>query len=277
MPDALREQLEQAVDGHYTRLRQLARGAMAVVFVARRRRDGKQVAIKVMDPSLTVSLGLERFRREIRIVAELDHPHIVPVVEFADAGDLMYYVMDYVDGESLRTTLDREGIFDLGEALRITGEIGAALAYAHGRGVIHRDIKPENVLLTDGRAVVTDFGVARAIEEAGDVLTEPGVALGTPHYMSPEQARGLRQLDGRTDIYSLGCLLYEMLTGLPPFTGSTHRTVMARRIRETPPRVRDIRSDVPKAVDRALSKALATDPDDRYTSATQFVEALANS
>jgi len=183
--------------------------------------------------------------------------------------------MEYVEGENLRARIDREHQLSVEVALQVAREVGRALAYAHARGVIHRDIKPENILLSDGRSVVADFGVARAIREAREeILTEPGVALGTPDYMSPEQARGTRRLDGRTDIYSLCCVLYETLTGHPPFRGDSDSAVMARRIMEEPPRVRDARKDVPRSVDRALHRGMATNPMNRFETATQFVEAI---
>ncbi len=268
-------QLQQVVGGRYRLVSEIGRGAMAVVFLAERSSDGTKVAIKVMDPDLTVGLGTERFRREIKISAELEHPNIVSILEHQETEYLMYYVMEYVEGESLRSFLDREQQVSVEVALRVAREVGSALAYAHARGVIHRDIKPENILLSDGQAVVADFGVARAIREAREeILTEPGVALGTPDYMSPEQARGTRRLDGRSDIYSLCCMLYEMLTGQPPFPGDSDSAIMARRIMEDPPRVRDLRKEVPKWVDRALHRGMATNPKKRFDTAAQFVEAI---
>jgi len=272
----LQQRLEQALSDRYRVLSEIGRGAMAFVFLAQRSIDGLRVAIKVMDPDMTLGLGVERFLREIKISAGLKHPHIVPILDHDETSDLMFYVMEYVDGESLRARMLREGQMRVDEALKLSREVGSALAYAHANGVIHRDIKPENVLLSGGHAVVADFGVARAIQEAReDVLTEPGVALGTPDYMSPEQARGTRRLDGRTDIYSLCCMLYEMLAGRPPFPGDNESAVMARRIMEDPPHVRDVRKEVPRAIDRILRKGMATNPERRYSSAAQFVEAIA--
>jgi serine/threonine protein kinase len=271
----LQQRLQQAVSDRYTVLSEIGRGAMAFVYLAERASDGLRVAIKVMDPDMTLGLGVERFLREIKISADLKHPHIVPILDHDNSSDLMYYVMGYVDGESLRALMLRDGQMEIDEALRLSREVGTALAYAHANGVIHRDIKPENVLLSDCHAVVADFGVARAIQEAReDVLTEPGVALGTPDYMSPEQARGTRRLDGRTDIYSLCCMLYEMLAGRPPFPGDNESAVMARRIMEDPPHVRDVRKEVPRAIDKILRKGMATNPKRRYSSAAQFVEAI---
>jgi serine/threonine-protein kinase len=271
----LENRLKNALSDRYQVLSEIGRGAMAFVFLAQRSIDGLRVAIKVMDPDMTLGLGVERFLREIKISADLKHPHIVPILDHDNSSDLMYYVMGYVDGESLRALMLRDGQMEIDEALRLSREVGTALAYAHANGVIHRDIKPENVLLSDGHAVVADFGVARAIQEAReDVLTEPGVALGTPDYMSPEQARGTRRLDGRTDIYSLCCMLYEMLAGRPPFPGDNESAVMARRIMEDPPHVRDVRKEVPRAIDKILRKGMATNPKRRYSSAAQFVEAI---
>jgi serine/threonine-protein kinase len=225
---------------------------------------------------MSLDLGAERFLREIKISSALEHPNIIPIIDHDESEDLMYFVMPFVDGESLRDRMAREGQMEVAEALKLSREVGAALAYAHGHGVIHRDIKPENVLIAEGHTLVADFGVARAIEEAReDILTAPGVALGTPDYMSPEQARGTRRLDGRSDIYSLCCMLYEMLAGEPPFPGDDETAVMARRVMEDPPHIRDVRKDVPRAVDRIMRKGMATNPKRRYNSASQFVEAIA--
>jgi serine/threonine-protein kinase len=240
---------------------------MAVVYLAERSDDARKVAIKVMHPSLTVGLGLERFRREIKISAGLEHLHIVPILEHQESDKLMYLVMEYVAGENLRAVLQRDERLSVADALQLAREVGSALAYAHARGVIHRDVKPENVLVTGGHAKVADFGVARAIKEAReDILTEPGVALGTPDYMSPEQARGSRRLDGRSDVYSLCCMLYEMLAGEPPFSGDDEYAIMARRIMEDPPHVRDLRREVPRQLDKVIRKGMATNPKRRPNS-----------
>ncbi len=272
----LRQRLCEAVGDRYRVLDELGRGAMAVVYLAERSDDARKVAIKVMHPSLTVGLGLERFRREIKISAGLEHLHIVPILEHQESDKLMYLVMEYVAGENLRAVLQRDERLSVADALQLAREVGSALAYAHARGVIHRDVKPENVLVTGGHAKVADFGVARAIKEAReDILTEPGVALGTPDYMSPEQARGSRRLDGRSDVYSLCCMLYEMLAGEPPFSGDDEYAIMARRIMEDPPHVRDLRREVPRQLDKVIRKGMATNPKRRYSSAAQFVEAIA--
>ncbi|UCD25085.1 MAG: serine/threonine protein kinase [Gemmatimonadota bacterium] len=272
----LQQRLQEALSDRYRVLSEIGHGAMAYVYLAERHSDSAKVAVKVMDPDMTMGLGAERFLREIKISSALEHPHIVPILDQDHGGDLMYFVMQYIEGESLRALMTREGQMRVDPALGFSQEVGSALSYAHAHGVIHRDIKPENVLISDGHAVVADFGVARAIQEAHeDILTAPGVALGTPDYMSPEQARGTRRLDGRTDIYSLCCMLYEMLAGEPPFPGDHESAIMARRIMEEPPHIKDVRKDVPRAIDRILLKGMATNPKRRYSTATQFVEAIA--
>ncbi|MFQ5703844.1 MAG: serine/threonine-protein kinase [Gemmatimonadales bacterium] len=272
---ALIEELRAAVGDHYELEGEIGRGATSVVYRAQDLLTGRPVAIKVLDPAVTMSLARERFRREIEITSHLNHPNIVAILACALAKDSLYYVMEFVEGESLRAKLEREDRLEIVDALDIARQVGSALSFAHEAGVIHRDIKPENVLLSGGRALVTDFGVARAIREARtDVLTRPGMALGTPHYMSPEQARGSRRLDGRTDVYSLGCVSYEMLTGTPPFPAEDEYTIMARRVKDPPPPVRLLRAEVPQHVEDALLTAMATLPKRRYAAAAQFVEAL---
>ncbi len=275
MPDLL-QSLEKSLDDRYTIERELGRGGMATVYLARDRKHGRPVALKVLRPQLAESLGTERFLREIELAAGLTHPHIVPVHDSGVAGGLFYYVMPYVEGESLRERLAREHRLPLDEAVRLAREVADALDYAHRRGIVHRDIKPENILLAEGHAVVTDFGIARAVSAAGgERLTQTGGAIGTPMYMSPEQADGEPDLDGRSDIYSLGCVLFEMLTGEPPFTGPSSLAIMARRWVQTPPRVRTVRTEVPEAVDQALNRALARAPADRFPTAAAFADALA--
>jgi len=239
------------------------------VFLATRVADGGKVAIKVMNPELAVTLARQRFEREIRICTELEHPNVVPIVDAPPSSGLLYYVMPFVEGESLRELLNQVPQLPIERAVRIARDVCDALTYAHERHVIHRDIKPENILLPQDRAVVTDFGLARAISAAGgDTITEPGFTMGTPYYMSPEQSRGALRLDGRTDVYSLGCVLYEMLTGQPPFQGRTVSEVLLRRMRERPPRVRPIRPDIPRALEKVVLKSLATKPHRRPTSAS---------
>ena len=221
----LSERLQSELSDRYRLERELGRGGMAVVYLATDVKHGRPVALKVLRPELTPALGAERFEREIAIAARLQHPHILGLHDSGSAAGMLYYAMPYVAGETLRTRLRREVQLDVGEAVRIAGQVAEALAHAHAAGVIHRDIKPENILLSGGHALVADFGIARALDAAGgEALTETGLSLGTPCYMSPEQAMGGRVLDGRSDLYALGCLVYEMLAGEPPFTGPTTQT-----------------------------------------------------
>jgi formylglycine-generating enzyme required for sulfatase activity len=269
------DHLQAALAGRYRIERELGRGGMAVVYLALDLKHDRQVAIKVLLPDLVQALGSERFLREIKLTAKLSHPHILPLLDSGDAGGLLYYVMPYVEGESLRARLNREKRLSLDEALAVTREVADALDSAHRHGVVHRDIKPENILLAEGHAVIADFGIARAIaESAGDRVTATGLAIGTPAYMSPEQIRGNQALDARTDLYSLGCVTYEMLAGEPPFAGPTAGAIFARRLTEPPPRVTQIREAVPEHVDRALRRALAESPDQRFSSAAEFLAAL---
>ena len=256
--------------------REVGRGGMAVVFLAHDVKHHRRVAVKVLRPELAAGLGPDRFLREIQIGAGLSHPHILPLFDSGQAGSSLYYVMPYVEGESLRDRLIREGQLPLADALRIADQVASALAYAHGRGVVHRDVKPENILLSGGEAVVADFGIARAISAAGgDHLTQTGIAMGTPAYMSPEQALGSAEVDGRSDIYSLGCVLYEMLAGAPPFRGATPQAVLAGHFATPAPAVRGARGAVPEAVERVIMAALAKDPADRFATAAELAEALA--
>src|SRR5256886_2693768 len=248
---------------------------MATVYLAQDLKHGRPVAIKVLRPELAAALGAERFLREIEIAARLTHPHILPLHDSGEANGFLYYVMPYLEGESLRDRLEREGQLPLEEALRITREVASALSYAHSHDVVHRDIKPENILLSGGEAVVADFGIARAITQAaGTRLTETGIRVGTPAYMSPEQASGGGPLDGRSDVYSLACVLYEMLVGEPPYTGPSAKVVIAKRFTDPVPSVRRLRETIPPAIDAAVSQALAKAPADRFVSAAQFADAL---
>ena len=268
--------LQAALTGRYTIEHELGRGGMATVYLAQDLKHGRPIALKVLRPELAAALGPGRFLREIEIAARLTHPNILPLHDSGEAGGLLYYVMPYVDGESLRSHLAREGPLPLDQALEIAREVASALGYAHEHGVVHRDIKPENVLLESGHAVVADFGVARAVWElAGDRLTETGIAVGSPAYMSPEQAGAEERLDGRSDIYALGCVLYEMLVGEPPFTGPTPRAVAAKHLRQSVPSARITRPGVPAAVDRVIRTALAKVPADRFSDAAHFAAALA--
>jgi serine/threonine protein kinase/tetratricopeptide (TPR) repeat protein len=269
--------LATALEGRYVIEREIGNGGTAVVFRARDLRHDRLVAIKVLRPELARSLGTERFLREIRIAASLTHPHILPVHDSGGAAaDVLYYVMPYVEGESLRSRLIREGALPMDDALRIARETADALAYAHSRGVVHRDIKPGNILLIGGHAVVADFGIATAtgIGMDDETLTSPGLIIGTPAYMSPEQARGELVVDGRSDLYSLGCVLYEMLTGEPPFTGPSAHAVLARHSQDIPEPVRSRRASVPVEVEVAVDRLLEKLPADRYSTAAQFVAAL---
>jgi serine/threonine-protein kinase len=218
------DRLKSALSDRYVIERELGAGGMATVYLARDPKHSREVAIKVLRPELAAGLGVERFVREIEIAAQLTHPHILPLHDSGEADGFLYYVMPYVEGESLRHRINREGQLPIDDALQITREVAAALSYAHSQDVVHRDIKPENVLLSAGEAVVADFGIARAVSAAGgEHLTETGISIGTPAYMSPEQASGEDRIDGRTDIYALGCMLYEMLSGDAPYMASTRR------------------------------------------------------
>src|SRR5213596_3477985 len=231
--------LQAALADRYALERELGRGGMATVYLARDLRHGRLVAIKVLRPEIAAALGPERFLREIQTAARLTHPHILPLHDSGEAAGSLFYVMPYIEGESPRDRLEREGQLPLEEALRISREVAAALSHAHSHDVVHRDIKPENILLSGGEAVVADFGIARAIVAAGaETLTDTGLAVGTPGYMSPEQATGAEQLDGRSDVYSLGCVLYEMLAGHPPFLGTTAYEILARHAVDPVPPIR---------------------------------------
>ena len=259
----------------YSLEREIGRGGMATVYLAEETKHGRKVAIKVLRPELAATLGAERFLREIGIAARLSHPHLVPLIDSGDAGGLLYYVSAYMPGGSLRERLRREGPLSVRDTLRIAEEVSTALDYAHRAGFVHRDVKPENILFADGHALLADFGVARVIfgEGAEDQVTAAGLAIGTPEYMSPEQASGDRDVDGRADIYSLACVVYEMLTGTPPFRGDS-RAIMVKHVTETPPRVRAVHPEIPTSVDDAIVLAMRKDPAIRFTSACDFVHAL---
>src|SRR5438309_5617283 len=268
--------LQAALADRYTIERELGRGGMATVYLAQDRKHHRQVAIKVLKPELAAALGPERFLREIDTAARLNHPHILPLHDSGEAEGFLFYVMPYVEGESLRDRLSREKQLPLGNALQIAREVADALSYAHSHDVVHRDIKPENILLEAGHAVVSDFGIARAITAAaGGNLTETGIALGTPGYMSPEQGAASARVDERSDIYSLGCVLYEMLAGEPPYTGPSAESIVRQHLAAAPPRVSAMRAAVPPAIEQAIVRALAKTPADRFATAAEFVEALA--
>ena len=261
--------------GAYEVVRRLGRGGMATVYLAQDHKHHRAVAIKVLHPELAAAVGPERFLREIEIAAGLHHPHILPLYDSDVTDGLLYYAMPHIEGESLRQRLAREEQLPIEDALRIAREVAGALDYAHRQGVVHRDIKPENILLQDGQAIVADFGIARAIDAAGgERLTEPGPGIGTPAYMSPEQAVSDTVIDGRADIYALGCVLYEMLAGQPPFTGRSRQQILARHAVDPVPSLHTVRQTVPPAVERAVNCALAKLPADRFATATQFAQAL---
>jgi serine/threonine-protein kinase len=248
---------------------------MATVYLARDLKHDRAVALKVLHPELAATLGPARFLQEIQVTARLQHPHILPLIDSGEASGLVYYLMPYVEGESLRERLRREKQLPVEDALRISREVALALDYAHRQGVIHRDIKPENILLSDNQALVADFGVARAVEAAGgERVTETGLSVGTPSYMSPEQAAGERDLDSRTDIYSLGCVLYEMLVGEAPFSGPSARAIAARHSFEPVPSARVVRPTVSEGIERVIRRAMAKVPADRFATAAEFAEAL---
>jgi tRNA A-37 threonylcarbamoyl transferase component Bud32/tetratricopeptide (TPR) repeat protein len=268
------QRLSAALQDRYAIERELGRGGMAIVYLARDLRHERPVALKLLRPDLAGALGPDRFVREIALTARLDHPHILPVFDSGAADGLLWYVMPYVQGESLRDRIRREGRLPVQDALRIAGEVADALEYAHRHGIVHRDVKPENILLGDGHARVADFGVARAVEAAAsEELTATGLALGTPAYMAPEQAAG-EQVDARADLYALACVLYEMLAGEPAFTGPTAQAIIGKRFAGPPPSVRSLRGEVPAHVDATIRRALARLPSDRFVGAADFARAL---
>jgi len=280
MPERTPSPIAAALADRYTVERELGRGGMATVYLAEEKKHGRKVAIKVLRPEITAALGTERFLREIGIAAQLSHPHIVPLIDSGDAGGLLYYVQPHVPGGSLRERLTQTRQLSLKDALRIAQEIGAGLDYAHRQGFVHRDVKPENILFADGHAVLADFGVARACRPDEDAerrrerVTEVGFAVGTPEYMSPEQASGAQDLGPASDVYSLACVLYEMLAGDPPFTAARAQAVMAKHVTEAPRPVRGFRPEVPMSVELAIAQALEKDPARRTASAAQFIAAL---
>jgi serine/threonine-protein kinase len=267
--------LARALDSRYRLDREIGHGGMSFVYLALDIKHGRQVAVKVLHSDLAASIGAERFLREIRIAAGLAHPHILPLIDSGDAGGFLYYVTPYVPDGSLRSRLDQGTRLSLNDTLRIVREVGSGLDYAHRQGFVHRDVKPENILFADGLAVLADFGIARAIGVAGsDAVTEIGLAVGTPDYMSPEQAAGEQDVGPRSDAFSLAVVAYEMLAGEAPLKGAGPRETMARHISETPGPLRAVRPEVPSRVERALARALARDPADRYPTVAELVAAL---
>jgi eukaryotic-like serine/threonine-protein kinase len=263
-----------ALADRYRVERELGRVGMATVYLAYDSRQDRPVALKVIHPELAASLGPERFLREIQLIAKLRHPHILPLFDSGRSEGQLWYTMPYIEGESLRERLLQRRYVTLSQALRITSDILSALEYAHQQGVVHRDIKPENILLEADQAILADFGIAQAITTGGsERLTRTGLALGTLTYMSPEQASGQGQVDRRSDIYSMGCVFYEMVVGEPPFTGSP-QSVMAQHLTATPRPLRTPEEQVPTSVVRAVARSLAKDPEDRYPTAAAFARAL---
>ena len=269
------DRVRTALSERYAIERELGSGGMATVYLARDLKHDREVALKVLRSDLSAVIGTERFLAEVRITARLDHPHILTLIDSGEADGILYYVLPYVRGESLRAKLTREKQLGVDESLSIVKQIASALDYAHSHGVVHRDIKPENILLHEGEAVLADFGIALAVKEAGgNRLTETGLSLGTPQYMSPEQATGDRALDKRSDIYSLGAVYYEMITGEPPVTGATAQAMIAKLLTERPVKMRVVRPTITGAIERATEKALAKVPADRFSSAGEFAQAL---
>ena len=276
MSDLL-DRITAALADRYPIERELGRGGMATVYLAQDLKHRRRVAIKVLSQDLAAMLGPGRFLREIELAAKLSHPHILPLYDSGQVDGLVFYVMPYIEGESLRDRLNRDKQLPIEDAVRMVQKIAGALDYAHRQDVIHRDIKPENILLHEGEPLVADFGIALAVSAAGgERLTGTGLSIGTPYYMSPEQATGDRQLDARTDVYSLGCVLFEMLAGEPPHTGPTAQAVLARILTEPPRDVRKLRTSVSAGLDRVVARALSRLPADRFPTTSAFAEALSH-
>ena len=269
-------QLQERLADRYTLEKEIGRGGMGVVYLAHDIRHNRQVAIKVLNPDVSSALGVQRFRREIQLTSRLTHPHILPIFDSGEVDQSLYCVMPFIEGESLRARLRRERQLPIEDAVRIGSEVASALDFAHKAGILHRDIKPENILLSGGQhAIVADFGIARAINAAGDEnITQSGIALGTPAYMSPEQAAAERHVDGRSDIYSLGCTVYEMLAGAPPFTGPSVQVIISRHTLEQAPPLFVFRQTVPEHVTATVMRALAKSPADRFRTAGEFADSL---
>ncbi len=275
MPETF-ERLKHALADRYAIEEEIGAGGLATVYLAEDLKHHRQVAVKVLRTELAAVVGAERFLHEIQIAAKLNHPHILTLIDSGEADGFLYYVMPYVQGESLRDKLQREKQLAVEDALAITRDVASAMAYAHAQGVIHRDLKPGNILLHEGEAMVADFGLALALRAAGGQrLTETGLSLGTPEYMSPEQATADEDVDARSDIYSLGAVLYELLAGEPPHTGRSTQAIIAKLLTEPPTPLRVLRNTVPEAVDRAVMKALAKVAPDRFATTAEFAKALA--
>ena len=275
MKPELREQIQTDLAGRYTLDRDLGKGGMATVVLARDLEHDRMVAFKVLHPELAPTVGGDRFKREIRVAARLVHPNILSVLDSGEtSGGQLWFTVPYVEGENVYERLQREQAFAPAEALRIAAAAASALAYAHAQGVVHRDIKPDNILLSGDQVLVADFGVARAVSEVAEKLTATGMIVGTPTYMSPEQASGDKAIDGRSDIFALGCVIYEMLAGEPPFKGPNPQATLMRRFMGPPRPLRPV-VQVSEQVERAIVRALAKDPAERYATAAEFAEALA--
>ncbi len=269
------DRLKTALGDRYDLEREIGQGGMATVFLARDLKHDRKVAVKVLRAELSASLGADRFLREIRVAANLQHPNVLGLYDSGEHEGLLFYVMPFVDGESLRDRLTREQQLPIQDALQLTREAGEALQFAHTRGIIHRDIKPENILLLGGHALVADFGIARAFSQAGgEKLTQTGMAIGTPHYMSPEQSLGSEHVDARSDVYSLGCVLYELLIGQPPFTGPNAMAILARHSMEVVPSLQVVRPSVSDDLEDAVMRALEKTPADRFQTLKEFCECL---
>ena len=269
------EQLEKALSGKYDIERELGRGGMATVYLAHDLKHEREVAVKVLHPELSSSIGPDRFLREIKVAARLNHPHILPLHDSGESGGFLFYVMPYVEGESLRTRLNRAGKLPLDEALYLARGIAGALDYAHRQRVVHRDIKPENIMLHEGEAMVMDFGIAKAVSVAsGDTLTQMGMMVGTPAYVSPEQAAGEAEIDGRSDQYSLACMLFEILTGKKAFEGSSTQAVLSKRFTDPVPSLKKVDPTVPDEIDEAVTRALSKEPRERFNTSGEFAKAL---
>ena len=276
MPDPL-PRLSEALADRYRLEKELGAGGMATVYLAQDLKHNRKVAVKVLRPELAAVIGAERFLSEITTTANLQHPHILPLFDSGEADGFLFYVMPYVEGETVRDRMNREKQLPVADAVRIASEVASALDYAHRHNVIHRDIKPENILLHDGSALVADFGIALAASKAGGTrMTETGMSLGTPHYMSPEQAMGEREISARSDVYALGCVLYEMLCGEPPFMGPTAQAIIARVVTETPRSLTAQRHTIPPQVEGAVLTALEKLPADRFATAAEFAAALSS-
>ena len=274
MNDPLLQRFRSLLEGRYAIERELGRGGMSTVYLATDLRHGRTVAIKLLQPEITTSLTAERFLREISITAKLQHPNILGLFDSGAENGLCYYVMPHVEGETLRDRLIWDKQLPMERALQIAMEVTSALAYAHSRGVVHRDIKPENILFSAGHAVVADFGIARAVSEGQRSITAVGIPLGTPPYMSPEQAQGLDNIDHRSDIYALGCMIFEMVAGRPPFLATSLGKIIQAHLSEPPPHLRDFRPEVTESLQAVVEKALAKKPADRFQTADEVLQAL---